>query len=403
MAENHNLRTLFFTVIAEVISFGVLIPIVPLLFTEPGSSFFILPEGLTIDQGYLLLGLLIGLYPLGQFISTPILGEISDIYGRRKVIQISIMGTIISSLIFAYGIFAASIPILFLSRIINGLTGGLISVAQASIADMSDKADKSKNFGIIGMAFGTGFILGPFLGGLLSSDLSRFFTSVTPFIFAAGISSLSLIYSNRKLVETSPMEDKKINWKKPLTQLSKGLKIPGLKKLFTANFFYFSGFAFFTTFIPVYLVKNFSFTQFATGNFFLYIGILLIIGQGYIVPKLFSRKTEEKVMPITLFLTGLFIFLQPIPSSLIIFMVAVTLFSINNSITQIALNTLVSNNAPEKDQGLALGTNQSVRALANAIPSMLSGVAAAAFNPSAPLTIAGLLIMVTAVVYRWTE
>jgi len=403
VAENHNLRTLFLTVVAEVISFGVLIPIVPLLFTEPSSSYFILPEALSVDQGYLILGLLIGLYPLGQFIATPILGEISDIYGRKKVIQISILGTVISSLIFAYGLLVASIPILFFSRIVNGLTGGLISVAQASIADMSDKSHKSKNFGIIGMAFGIGFIFGPFLGGFLSSDFSRYFTSITPFLFAALLSSITLIYSKLKLVETSPMEDKEIDWTKPMTQLSKGLRIPGLKKLFTANFFYFSGFAFFTTFIPVYLVQKFNFTQFGTGNFFLYIGLLLILGQGFIVPKLFSKTAEERVMPFTLFMTGLFIFLQPIPSTLIPFMIAVTLFSLNNSVTQIALNTLVSNKASDRDQGLALGTNQSVRALANAIPSMLSGVVAAAFNPSAPLIVAGLLIMLTATFYKLTD
>jgi len=403
VAENHNLRTLFLTVVAEVISFGVLIPIVPLLFTEPSSSYFILPEALSVDQGYLILGLLIGLYPLGQFIATPILGEISDIYGRKKVIQISILGTVISSLIFAYGLLVASIPILFFSRIVNGLTGGLISVAQASIADMSDKSHKSKNFGIIGMAFGIGFIFGPFLGGFLSSDFSRYFTSITPFLFAALLSSITLIYSKLKLVETSPMEDKEIDWTKPMTQLSKGLRIPGLKKLFTANFFYFSGFAFFTTFIPVYLVQKFNFTQFGTGNFFLYIGLLLILGQGFIVPKLFSKTAEERVMPFTLFMTGLFIFLQPIPSTLILFMIAVTLFSLNNSVTQIALNTLVSNKASDRDQGLALGTNQSVRALANAIPSMLSGVVAAAFNPSAPLIVAGLLIMLTATFYKLTD
>lgn len=403
MVDNHNIRTLFLTVVAEVISFGVLIPIVPLLFTEPSSNFFILPEGLTIDQGYLLLGLLIGLYPLGQFFSTPLLGEMSDIYGRKKVIQISVMGTVVSSLIFAYGLMVASIPILLFSRVINGLTGGLISVAQASIADLSDKDHKSKNFGIIGMAFGIGFIFGPFLGGLLSSDLSPLFGVVTPFLFAAGLSSLSLVYSNRKMVETSPMEDKKINWKKPLTQLSKGLRLPGLKKLFAANFFYFSGFAFFTTFIPVYLVQNFGFTQFDTGNFFLYIGLLLIIGQGLIVPKLFSRKAESKVMPYTLFFTGLFMFLQPVASSLMLFMAAVTLFSINNSVTQVSLNTLISNNASDKDQGLALGTNQSVRALANSGPSMISGAVAAAFDPAASLMVAGTVVMSTALVYSLTE
>ncbi|PSH01228.1 MAG: hypothetical protein BRC26_04070 [Nanohaloarchaea archaeon QH_8_44_6] len=401
MENSHLIRTLFLTIVAEVISFGILIPIVPLLFTEPASSFFILPETLSINTGYIILGLLIGLYPLGQFIATPLLGEISDIYGRKKVIQISILGTIVSTLIFAYGIVVASIPILFFSRLMNGLTGGLISVAQATIADVTDADHKSKNFGFIGAAFGIGLILGPFFGGFLSSDFSRYFNATTPFLFAAVLSTLSLLYSRWALEETSPMEDKSIKWRKPFTQLRKGLNLPGLKRLFGANFFYFSGFAFFTTFIPVYLVKQFGFSQFETGNFFLYIGALLIFGQTVLVPKLFARFKEENVMPITLFFTGLFVFLQPVPQALIPFMVLATLFSLNNSLTQISLNTMVSNKASKKDQGLALGTNQSVRALGNAIPSMLSGVSAAFFTPAMPLTIAGLIIMSTATVYKF--
>ena len=398
--DSQIIRTLFLTVIAEVISFGVLIPIVPLLLTEPSSSYFMLPAQYSIQQGYLLLGLLIGLYPLGQFLATPILGEISDIYGRKKVIQISIMGTVVASLIFGYGIMAGNLAILFLSRIVNGLTGGLISIAQATIADITENKNKSKNFGIIGAAFGTGFILGPFLGGFLSSSFHPLFTATTPFWFAAALSFVSMIYSSIRLEETSPMESKKINWMKPFTQLKKGLNLPGLRKIFGTNFFYFSGFAFFTTFIPVYLVKKFGFTQFDTGNFFLYIGLIVIFGQLVVVPKMFARFKEENVMPFTLFFTGFFIFLQPVPQSLIPFMAAVTLFSINNSLTQVSLNTLVSNNATQKDQGLALGTNQSVRALGNAIPSILSGFSAALFTPAMPLSIAGALIMCTAVVYR---
>lgn len=403
MEDQKLIRTLFLTIVAEVISFGVLIPIAPLLFTEPGSSFFILPDGLTVNNGYVILGLLIGIYPLGQFFATPILGELSDIYGRKDVIKISILGTIISTLIFAYGIMTASIPILFFSRLINGLTGGLISVAQATIADVTENENKSKKFGLIGAAFGIGLILGPFFGGFLSSDFSQYFTAITPFLFAAFLSTLSLIYSQLRLRETSPMEEKTVNWKKPFTQLRKGLNLPGLRRLFGANFFYFSGFAFFTTFIPVYLVKKFGFTQFETGNFFLYIGVLLILGQGVLVPRIFARFKEENVMPITLFFTGLFVFLQPVPSSLILFLVFSTLFSLNNSLTQVSLNTLVSNNASEENQGLALGTNQGVRALGNAIPSMLSGVAAALFTASMPLTIAGIIIMSTAIGYRTLE
>jgi len=400
MDKSKIIRTLFLTIIAEVISFGVLIPIVPLLFTEPSSSFYMLSSGASIEVGYILLGLLIGLYPLGQFLATPILGEISDIYGRKKVIQISILGTVVSSVIFGIGIMFNSIAVLFVSRIINGLTGGLVAVAQATIADITDKDNKSKNFGRIGMAFGLGLIFGPFLGGLLSSDILPFFSATLPFFFAAGLSSITLIYSRHALEETSPMESKKINWLKPFTQLKKGVNLPNLRKLFTANFFYFAGFNFFTTFIPVYLVKNFGFTQFETGNFFLYIGILLIIGQGVIVPKLFTRLKEENVMPITLFLTGLFVFLQPLTASMLLFMTFVTIFSINNSITQVSLNTLVSNKASKENQGLALGTNQSVRALGNTVPSMLAGVAAALSTPAMPLTIAGLLIMATAIGYK---
>ena len=403
MDDKNLIRTLFVTVVAEVISFGILIPIVPLLFTEPSSSFFMLPEGLSLQMGYILLGLLIGLYPLGQFIATPILGELSDIYGRRKVIQISVLGTVISTIIFGFGLMASSIPLLFLSRIVNGLTGGLISVAQATIADITDEADRSANFGKIGAAFGTGFILGPFLGGFLSSDISPLFSATTPFWFAAGLSTLSLVFVRYRLEETSPMEDRKIDWMKPLSQLKKGVNLPGLRRLFAANFFYFAGFNFFTTFIPVYLVQRFGFTQFDTGNFFLYIGILLIIGQTVLVPRLFKRFDESKVMPITLFLTGFFILLQPLATGLILFMVFVTCFSLNNSFTQVSLNTLVSNGASKKNQGLALGTNQSLRALGNAGPSMLSGAAAALFNPSAPLIIAGIIIMTTATVYKSLE
>jgi len=400
MERRSLIRTLFITIVAEVISFGVVVPIVPLLFTEPSSKFYILPPGMTVELGYIILGLTIGLYPLGQFLSTPLLGELSDVYGRKSVIQLSVLGTVIASLIFAYGIILESFVVLFASRFVNGLTGGLISVAQATVADVTENKNKSEGFGILGAAFGVGFMLGPFLGGILSSNMFAVLGITTPFIFAALLSSLSIIFVRFRLEETSPMDKSSINWRKPFSQLKKGVKIPGIRKLLGANFFYFSGFAFFTTFIPVFLVERFGFSQVQTGNFFFYIGILVIIGQGYLVPKTFKKYSEEKVMPITLFLTGLFILIQPFTYTLTIFLAAVTLFSFSNAFTTVSLNSLVSNNSPEKDQGLALGTNQSLRALGNAVPSMLSGVAAAAFLSSTPLVISGVILMSTAVVYK---
>lgn len=243
-------------------------------------------------------------------------------------------------------------------------------------------------------------MLGPFLGGFLSSDLLGFFSATTPFYFAALVSGLSLVMITKELKETSPMEQKNINWKKPFTQLKKGLSLEGMRKLFAANFFYFSGFAFFTTFIPVYLVKGFGLSQLQVGNYYLYVGILILISQVVLIPRFYSRVSEETAAPYVIFLTGLFLFLQPLAPSFLVFLAVIAAFAVNNSFTNIGLNTLISNHASDRDQGLALGTNQSVRSLANAIPSMLSGVAAALTSPGTALMIAGAIVMLTAVGYK---
>ena len=391
------------TTLAEVIGFGILIPIVPLMFVEPSSQFFILPSSFSSEMGYILLGLLVGAYPLMQFLATPILGELSDIYGRRTVIQISILGTVISNLIFAYSIITANILVLFLSRIVNGLTGGLNSVVQASVADISSEDEKSQNLGKIGATFGAGFVIGPFLGGLLSSGGFAVLGISTPFIFAAALSFASFLFVTRELKETSPMKSGRINWLKPFTQLKRGLGMQNLRKLFTANFFYFSGFAFFTTFLSVLLVERFSFSQLEIGNTFLLIGLVIMFTQLVLIPRLFPRFNEEKVMPITLMFTGLAVLILGLQSNVVFFLFFASVFSMMNGITNISLETLVSRNAPKDDQGLALGTNQSLRSLANAGPSMLSGVAAALFSSATPIYIAGGIILLTGLAYFLTE
>ena len=403
MSDRKNILVLMLTTLAEVIGFGILIPIVPLMFVEEGSQFFILPAGFSTETGYILLGLLVGAYPLIQFLATPILGELSDIYGRKKVIQISILGTVLSNMIFAYSIITANILILFLSRIVNGLTGGLNSVVQASVADISSEDEKSKNLGKIGATFGAGFVIGPFLGGLLSSGGFAALGLSTPFIFAAGVSFASFIFVSTELEETSPMKSDKINWLKPFTQLKKGLGMKNLRKLFTANFLYFSGFAFFTTFLSVILVERFSFTQLEIGNTFLLIGLVIMFTQLVVIPRLFPRFREEKVMPITLMLTGLTVLILGLQSEIVYFLIFASVLSMMTGITNISIDTLISRNASEQNQGLALGTNQSLKSLANAGPSMLSGVAAALFSSGTPVYVAGTIILLTGLTYFLTE
>lgn len=402
--ETHTVRVLFGVVLAEIIGFGILFPIIPLLLVEPESAFFILPAKYSIDTGYLLLGALIGLYPLGQFLATPVIGQLSDRYGRKRMMGVSIAGTVASSIIFGVGILTANIPLLFASRVVNGLTGGLVSVAQATIADVSPATDKSKNFGILGAAFGIGFIIGPFLGGVLSSpSIHPAFGPAFPFWVAAVLSTLSLFLMFRFLDETSPMEVEPITWTEPMKNVYRAWNMPQLRTLFGASFFYFMGFAFFTTFVSVFLIERFGFGQLEIGNFFLYIGVLVLIGQLGIVPKVYARFKEEGVLPITLLVTGAALLLMYVPRNLWVFLAIVPLFSFSNALTQVGLNTVVSNRAKETEQGLMLGINASLRSLGTFIPAFAAGILAAGVGPEIPVVVSGAIIVLTGIGYMLIE
>lgn len=398
----NQLTIIIFTIFLDALGFGILIPIVPLLLADPGSNFYILPTNYSIQSGYILLGLITAIFPLMQLFSTSILGQFSDKLGRRVILMYTLFLTAASYALFAFGISIKNIPLLFLARAMAGISSGNLSVAQASIADVTEPKDRAKNFGLIGAAFGLGFIVGPFLGGKLSDPaILSFFNPTIPFWFAA-ILSLANGFSVRAFFkETNKFLNKepKIEWGKSLVNIAKAFKLENLRFLYLTNFLFFSGFTFFVTFISVYLIKKFQFTQGNIGDFFSFIGICIVFSQVVITRQVAKYFDERKVLRITIVTDGIFIGLMFFVSSWWGLYLIIPFIAMCNALTFANIGGLISRSADQKIQGEILGINTSIQALAQLIPPVLSGFIAAAISPETPILVASLIIIFAGILF----
>ncbi len=397
VSQLKTLATVFLTVLLDMLGFGILIPVMPFLFTEPNSAHYILPLGTTVNEGYVLLGLLVSLFSLSMFITAPILGELSDIYGRKKVLTASVSGNIISYFVFGMGVLLHSIPLLFLSRIIGGIASGGMVVAQAAIADISKPEDRSKNFGLTGAAFGIGFIAGPFLGGRLADPtLISWFSTTTPFFFAALLSLINLIFVvfffPETLKKSENTQRRKITVLKAIQNIKRALTLHSLRPLFITNFLFQSGFAFYIGFSSVFFLTRFGFNEGEIGNYFAYVGLCIVFTQ-MVTTRIASRYfTEKQIFQNAIFVISLSIFIiSSLYDSMFLYMI-VPFFATAMGLAQANMMALISRAADASVQGEVLGINGSVSALATSIPPLLAGILAASFAPSTPLVIAATVI-----------
>jgi DHA1 family tetracycline resistance protein-like MFS transporter len=195
------------------------------------------------------------------------------------VLGVSLAGTSAGYIVFAIGIITKNIPLLFLARGFDGVTGGNIPVAQAVVADITPPKDRAKNFGLIGAAFGLGFIIGPYIGGKLSDpSVVSWFNAATPFWFAALLSAANIVLVITLLPETLARAQKelKIRWDRSLIDVAHAYTYKGFRTLFTTAFLFQGGFTFYTTFIGVYFINKFSFTSGNIGDFLAYVGLWIV-------------------------------------------------------------------------------------------------------------------------------
>lgn len=368
------LLAVFITVFIDLLGIGVIIPVFAPLIVE--NKHGMLSPEMSEATRNLFYGILTATFPFFQFFGAPILGTLADKFGRKKILQISLVGTFIGYVLFALAIHFHILWLLFIARALPGFMGGNISIVTAALADISKPEEKAKNFGLIGMAFGLGFIFGPFIGGILSSsDISRFFDYSTPLWFTAFLTLVNIYYVQKQFPETfKPSAAGKVSLFTGIHNIQKAFKLVNMRVILLSVFLQAFGFSFFMQFNQVYLIKKFHFDEKSIGLIFGYIGLWIAITQGFIIRKVASRFAPPQVLRVSLLGLAITLLVILLPDSWWVLLLINPFMAIFQGLTQPNQTSIVSALASKDTQGEILGIQQSIASLAFTIPPVIAGV-----------------------------
>lgn len=384
---------IFLTVFLDLLGVGIIIPVLAPLLLENKSGIF----ALDADFGTrtIIFGILLATYSLSQFFSNPVIGALSDRFGRRKVLMYSLVGTIVGYAILTYGIVVGSLFLVFLGRVLPGLASGNLTIAYSSLADVSDAKTKTKNFGLIGMAFGLGFVIGPFVGGQLANpNLVSWFSYETPFIASVILSIINIVLAYKFFPETlNERKASKISFMTGIENIIKAFSFKSLRTLFLIVFINNFGFAFFTQFFIVLLLRKYGYMQDDIGIVYAYLGIWVAISQGLILRPLANHLEPAKIVLFAFPLTTISLLVLLIPENPIYLYVIIPIFAFSQSSANSSLQTVVSNMAGKEKQGEIMGISSSMNSLSQALPALIGGGVAAA-HLSYPMLLAAVCALV---------
>lgn len=344
--------------------------------------------------------LLFATYSIAQFIATPIIGKLSDRFGRKPLLVVSLAGTVVAN--FMAGT-ATTASVFFLARFLDGITGGNNSVAQAVISDVTSRENRAKGFGIFGAAFGLGFILGPAI-----SLLAQHISLGASFLASGVIALVALLITMFFLPETITNTAEKAHniFDLGLGNLIKGLTIPRVGILLIINFFIGTTFTIFSYAFQPYFINVLGQNSKSLTLMFVLFGVLGLIMQTWGVQILTRKFKLTFILFLALFIRSISFILMPIWPGLVYFVGVTILFSIFNSLVQPMINTLISLNAKPKEQGTAMGINSSYLSISNAFGPVIAGMLIHQSNPATyghPLYLAGgltFLVLLLAVFTR---
>ena len=356
MKSKTGLSLIFLTVFIDLLGFGILIPILP--------SFAI--KELGVDEAAV--GIAIALYSFVQFIFNPILGKISDRHGRKPVIVMCLLTNAIGYVIFA---FTTSYFILLVSRVVAGVGGSSIAVAQAYIADVTTKENRSKGMGLIGSAFGLGFVFGPLIGGFLSK-LGYLETGLG----AATFSFIAFIVTIILLPESNTERSNIVDTKRKIFNIDailKAFKHPELAILISLFFILTFSFANIYGTFALLGLQVYGFTDLQNGYMFGIIGLSSAIVQGGLIGPLTKLLGKNRILVIGSFLIMVTLAIIPYAGNFLWLAVDSIFLSFGTGMLQPTLLSLISEVTSEAEQGITLGVNQSLSALARMFGPLWGG------------------------------
>jgi DHA1 family tetracycline resistance protein-like MFS transporter len=396
--QKANTSVIFLTVLIDMLGVGIVIPIIPSLFFADNTDFFSADTPTATIA--ILYGLLVSSYPLMQFFGAPILGALSDRHGRKPILNISLIGTFVGYILFAIAILNQNLWLLFFSRMLPGFMGGNISIIMSAMADISRPESKARNFGLVGAAFGIGFVLGPSIGGILGdSSVVSWFNHATPFWVTAGLTLINIILVKFRFPETlKEKSNRAISFLSGVKNIALSFKMPNLRVIFSVVLLLGLGFSFFTQFFSVYLIEDFDYTVKDIGLFYAWIGFWLVFTQGVIVRRMSGNVPSTKVITYTIIILAIAVTFLLVPDKSFWFFVISPFIAVSQGITGPNLTAVVSDQASDERQGEVLGIKQSMQSLGAAIPPLIAGWLTA-IDTSYPIVVSGILIFCSWGVY----
>jgi MFS family permease len=368
---NRNLFIIGLIAVVNALGYGIIFPILYSYSQKYGLSDF---------QN----GLLFALFSICQFLSTPIIGRMSDKFGRKPLLVISLAGTFVSFVMMA---FAPSAIFLFIARALDGLTAGNLPVAQAVISDSTAPEERAKGFGMIGASFSFGFIFGP-----LISTLTVGYSAAMPFILAAVIALIGTVLTALYLPETNKhMGDVRKGKLFDFAKMWHSLFDPNVGVTFVITLFFMLAFSLFIYAFQPYSVKVLGLSAEQISLIFTAIGVVGLVTQMVIVPWVTKTFHLKHTFRTAILLTGVAFLLAFLSHSYIPFIGAMMLLSVANGHVQPLINAILSRETDERSQGTMLGLNVSYASIGQILGPLLGG-AVATYSVHMPFLAAAVVV-----------